>query len=182
MKILLCLLFTLCGCATTLEDCQRTNWRNLGEEDAMKGRESNSKFTLLHQCREQNFPINEAEYAAGHAGGVQKLCTYHYGFELGRTGRPISSLCQGKASEEFGKGHVLGKIQYEQREQRAREFIYKMKKDETAKNIPCTTELNCTIPDTCVDFICTKSGKSCTEHVQCEIRALCNRQNQCVYQ
>lgn len=92
-KILLlcCLLLSSCSNMKP-EECRNANWRDIGYNDAIKGRS-----ILLNNhtkaCAKVNLTPNKKAYTTGHKLGSKKFCTYKNGFIIGRRGKDKTEIC-----------------------------------------------------------------------------------------
>lgn len=85
------------GCSVMSKgDCEKANWRELGQQDAQRGYEGQARFTERAQaCSKAGVGSpNQSEYMAGHAIGQTTYCTATLGRSEALGGLPPSAVCQ----------------------------------------------------------------------------------------
>ena len=82
------------GCASvSKEDCQLTDWYEIGRSDGRQGRPRTAFQGRAKACLEHGINADRQAYYKGHDLGLQYYCTAEKGFELGQKGLPFNSVC-----------------------------------------------------------------------------------------
>ena len=98
---LLLLSFLYVGCATiSKEDCQRYNWEELGESDALSGRQKSYVGQYAGACSEFNISVNYEAYDNGHNRGLKSFCTRRNGLNRSLKCHSLSNMCRDQGHEE----------------------------------------------------------------------------------
>jgi hypothetical protein len=170
----LCLLITA-GCSSlSKEECQSTNWINLGKSDAMKGKTSPQHTSYQKDCSEHGFTIDEKKYLTGYDQGLELYCNYQNGYNLGKRGYGSHLYCE-KTSGEFKKGLKVGRAEFkliEKKKERKEALKEHLMAVNGGVNCPednlCKKTAVCDYNNRCVD-----TGKYCTFLTDCESTTNC---------
>ncbi len=113
-KIALILISSLLSaCATmNVKDCQGTNWRDKGFNDALKGR---GIWLTGHTkaCAKAGVVPNKNSYIAGHNAGSRVFCTFDNGVRFGRSGDIPRRICTApELQQPFYSGYEVGRELY----------------------------------------------------------------------
>ena len=114
--LLVCLAMT--GCATTqtlkAKDCPNANWETVGYQDGVLG--ASSQMILRHTatCQGHTTP-DRALWETGRQRGLKEYCTPTNAYNLGRTGRTLTGVCEHNL-EELHRANIMGLQQYEMSE------------------------------------------------------------------
>ena len=114
------------SCASTgNEVCQEVDWYEIGRKDGLKGLNGNGRSPVKVQCSDSDLSLSEAFYNNGFDAGVAQSCSPAYGFELGKTNRPINaSVCPPLMREPFqaayGRGQRYSELEAISRDNRMR--------------------------------------------------------------
>ena len=101
------------ACSSTNRiDCQNTNWRDRGYNDAIQGR-GNSLASYSNACANVGIAPNRNAYLAGHKLGSKQYCTFDNGVRFGSKGNVPNGVCTDPAlRQEFYRGYRIGREVY----------------------------------------------------------------------
>jgi hypothetical protein len=106
----------LAGCGgMTKSECEKADWRMLGQRDAEDGRASSARFTQrAESCIKAGVVnANQTEYLAGHALGQISYCTADRGRDEALAGQPPSDVCQvPSAATVYRAGYDAGLLRF----------------------------------------------------------------------
>lgn len=101
MKILLAAgasiaaLLLLSGCETvSREQCVAGDWSGLGRADGAQGHPGSRIEDIAKDCGRHGISPDVAAYMSGWNEGVRLYCTPMNGFDTGRQGKALSSVCR----------------------------------------------------------------------------------------
>lgn len=103
-------LMALASCATLNEEqCASVEWRELGRQDGIAGR--NSSYLELHQkaCSKHGIPVGGDEWRIGWETGIRQYCTAANGLGEGRAGRSYANSCPAELAADFEGAYQVGK-------------------------------------------------------------------------
>jgi hypothetical protein len=94
------------GCSTYLQpdQCQKTNWFQVGLDDGIAGKGLRDLTKETEDCKAYSIEINHDAYAKGWANGNREFCSYERGQSIGRKGEEFPYVCQGDFKSEVQKG------------------------------------------------------------------------------
>jgi hypothetical protein len=103
------IILLLTGCATvSKEDCQVTDWFEVGRMDGMQGTPRTAFQNRAKPCLEYGINADRKAYYQGHDEGLKYYCTEQKGYELGRKGQPYKSVCPLQLEKNFRAGYQNG--------------------------------------------------------------------------
>ncbi len=116
IQITLCLgiALALSGCATLDQaGCLNADWRTLGFEDGLKGRNESYISHYRQDCAKHGVIPNLDSYRAGHYEGSQQFCTTKNGFLQGMDNFTYQNSCPAANKEAFMLGYREGQRVYQ---------------------------------------------------------------------
>ncbi len=102
MKNLLCFIpfLALTGCVShlNLQQCQTTNWQQVGHDDGAAGRPMRDLQKDITDCQKFKFTLNTDPYKKGYVTGVRQFCSPSYadGANSGQQGQAESTMQQAR--------------------------------------------------------------------------------------
>jgi hypothetical protein len=102
--------FLLGGCAMHMskEQCQNTNWYQLGETNGSNGQNVNLGNDIS-DCRKYHISVDVKAYQRGWNAGIKNFCTYQKGYSFGSSGRGNPNVCPaGNLQRQFNEGFRKG--------------------------------------------------------------------------
>ncbi|MGB0865957.1 MAG: DUF2799 domain-containing protein, partial [Granulosicoccaceae bacterium] len=99
----------LVGCATlNKRECASANWRDIGKQDGIEGRQSS--YFAKHQkaCAKHNYPVDSNAYHAGRDQGLLTFCTAKNGYLTGLYGREYYGVCPDNMEPSYIKSYING--------------------------------------------------------------------------
>ena len=101
----------LCGCATlTPEECQYADWRAIGYEDGIEGKELSILGRHREACAKVGVTPDIDAYRAGRDEGIRIFCEPGNGYRLGREGYSYTGVCPAGMEREFLAAHAEGMV------------------------------------------------------------------------
>ena len=101
----------LCGCATlTPEECQYADWRGIGYEDGVEGKDMSILGRHREACAKVGVTPDLDAYRDGRAEGLRIFCEPGNGYRLGREGRSYNGVCPADLEREFLAAHAEGMV------------------------------------------------------------------------
>lgn len=89
-KITLLFLTTLllagCGATFTAKDCTTANWTEMGVNDFKSGKKNSEIKNYKSTCQLSETDTRLVQYEQGYQQGIEKYCTYDFGYKRGRQG------------------------------------------------------------------------------------------------
>jgi hypothetical protein len=103
-------LFILSGCATHLsaEQCQNTNWLQVGLNDGAAGKGMSDLNKEITDCAKFGINVNLSAYNKGWRDGNKQYCTFETGYALGNSGHEYPFVCQETTYPRVMKGWHKG--------------------------------------------------------------------------
>lgn len=109
-------LLTLFGCATLdRADCLNADWRTLGFEDGVKGKNQSQISQYRQDCAEHGVTPDLNAYRQGHTEGAVQFCTAQNGFRQGMQNNTYQNSCPADLEAAFMSGYRDGQLVYEAR-------------------------------------------------------------------
>lgn len=106
----------LSGCATLdRADCLNADWRTLGFEDGVKGRNQSQISQYRQDCAEHGVTPDLNAYRQGHIEGAVQFCTAQNGFRQGMQNNTYQNSCPADLEAAFMTGYRDGQLVYEAR-------------------------------------------------------------------
>lgn len=103
------ILLMVAGCASvSKEDCQLTDWYEIGRMDGRQGKPRTAFQGRAKACLEHGISADRQAYYEGHDQGMAYYCTEQKGFELGQKGLAYNSVCPLKLEPDFRAGYNRG--------------------------------------------------------------------------
>jgi hypothetical protein len=103
------LLFALGGCAGMgAEECRTADWRAIGYEDGVQGRNAASFGTHRKACAGHGVSADLDAYLRGRGEGLEHFCRPQNGYRLGLQGDPYGGVCPLALEAAFVAAHAEG--------------------------------------------------------------------------
>lgn len=108
-------LFTLvvlvtASCATlNKEECQTSNWQDVGFKDGSQGESTTHFAKHAKACSEHGITPNRELYDTGYREGLRAFCTPDRAYELGRNAGYYGVTCPSDLTAAFNKAYSQGK-------------------------------------------------------------------------
>lgn len=103
------ILLMVAGCASvSKEDCQLTDWYEIGRMDGRQGKPRTAFQGRAKACLEHGISADRQAYYEGHDQGLAYYCTEQKGFELGQKGLAYNSVCPLQLEPNFRAGYNRG--------------------------------------------------------------------------
>ena len=100
----------LSGCATlSEEECRTGDWRAIGFEDGVAGREAARLGDHRKACAKHGVPVDLASYNAGRAEGLEQYCQPHNGYRVGLNGSSYRGVCPAPLADAFVFAYDYGR-------------------------------------------------------------------------
>lgn len=111
--LLSALLMSACATTHTLstKDCMTANWQEIGYQDGIRGASSQTILRHTQTCQGQAVPNREL-WEMGRQKGLGEYCTPANAYNLGRTGRTLTGVCEHNL-DELHRANMMGLQQYE---------------------------------------------------------------------
>ncbi|CAM5179958.1 DUF2799 domain-containing protein [Alishewanella longhuensis] len=114
--VLVSVLLTLSGCATLDQaGCLNADWRTLGFEDGLKGRNESHIRHYRQDCAKHGVTPDLDSYRAGHYEGSVQFCTAKNGFLQGMENLTYQNSCPAEFTDAFMLGYRDGQSVYQAR-------------------------------------------------------------------
>lgn len=129
---LLGFIITLTACSSLDQaGCVNADWRMLGFEDGMKGRNESHIRHYRQDCAKYGVTPDLDAYRAGHYEGSAQFCTAKNGFLQGRDNQNYQNNCPEAFATEFLRGHRDGQLVFQARTQldKARSELRQLQQD-----------------------------------------------------
>ena len=105
------LLAALCGCATlSPEECQHADWRAIGYEDGVQGRDLGMLGKHRQACAKVGVTPDLGAYQAGRSEGVRVFCQPANAYQQGRQGYAYTGVCPADLERAFLASHGEGMV------------------------------------------------------------------------
>lgn len=110
-------LFTLSGCATTQnltpQQCQESNWQEVGYADGLQGRSGAYFGHYADSCAKVGGPLpNRIQWEQGRQQGLKSYCTELNAYKLGREGYDWQPVCPLEGIEKLEEAYTQGRYYY----------------------------------------------------------------------
>ena len=110
-------LLTLSGCATTQsltpEQCQNSNWQEVGYVDGLHGRSGAYFGNYTNQCASVvSATPNRVLWEQGRQQGLKNYCTELNAYKLGREGYDWQPVCPLEGIEKLEEAYAQGRYYY----------------------------------------------------------------------
>nr|WP_313975501.1 DUF2799 domain-containing protein [uncultured Psychrobacter sp.] len=110
-------LLTLSGCATTQsltpEQCQNSNWQEVGYVDGLHGRSGAYFGNYTNQCASiVGATPNRVLWEQGRQQGLKNYCTELNAYKLGREGYDWQPVCPLEGIEKLEEAYAQGRYYY----------------------------------------------------------------------
>ncbi|WP_367106414.1 DUF2799 domain-containing protein [uncultured Psychrobacter sp.] len=111
-------LLTLSGCATTKpnltpQQCQTSNWQQLGYVDGLNGRSGDYFGYYANQCASVSGATpNRVLWEQGRQQGLKGYCTELNAYKLGREGYDWQPVCPLEGIEKLEEAYAQGRYYY----------------------------------------------------------------------
>ncbi|EIW88513.1 hypothetical protein AGRI_09876 [Alishewanella agri BL06] len=115
----LCLISLLLAGCSSLDQagCLNADWRTLGFEDGIKGRNESQISNYRQDCAKHGVTPDLAAYRAGHYEGSAQFCTAKNGFAQGRNNHRYQNSCPPEFASAFMAGYRDGQTLYQAKTQ-----------------------------------------------------------------
>lgn len=118
--IALCLLLSsigtilLSGCTPqmNIEQCQNTDWYQLGVSDGTSGKPKRNLEQESTNCAALGLKTVESSYTQGWKNGIQAFCQPKHALRLGQTGQDVGSTCSSFRGTAFETAYSRGLRQF----------------------------------------------------------------------
>lgn len=111
----------LASCATlNEEECQSTNWLQLGQKDGMAGQPADYVDNHRRACGEHGLPVDQTQWSVGWQQGIRAFCTPDNGLIHGREGRYYANSCPPELKAGFDGAYRVAKALHDARQSRDR--------------------------------------------------------------
>ena len=115
-SVLVSVLLGLSGCATLDQaGCLNADWRTLGFEDGLKGRNESHIRHYRQDCAKHGVTPDLDSYRAGHYEGSVQFCTAKNGFLQGMDNVTYQNSCPAEFTDAFMRGYRDGQSVYQAR-------------------------------------------------------------------
>ena len=94
----------------TSERCQSEDWKTLGYQSALAGKNIRVFDKVKEVCGQQQAAQAQPIFVDGYSNGLIEYCTFDTGFAIGEKGLPPESICPLEMRKEFLAGHRQAKI------------------------------------------------------------------------
>ncbi|MDO4897165.1 MAG: DUF2799 domain-containing protein [Moraxella sp.] len=113
---IVCLIMSGCATTSTLKakDCTVANWQEIGYQDGIRGASSQMILRHTDTCQGQATPDRKL-WETGRQQGLTEYCTPTNAYNLGRTGRTLTGVCEHNL-DELHRANIMGLQQYEMNE------------------------------------------------------------------
>ena len=110
-------LFTFSGCATTQsltpQQCQSSNWQEVGYADGIRGRSGAYFGHYADSCTKVGGPMpNRIQWEQGRQQGLKNYCTELNAYKLGREGYDWQPVCPLEGIEKLEEAYSQGRYYY----------------------------------------------------------------------
>ena len=110
-------LFALSGCATTQsltpEQCQNSNWQEVGYADGIRGRSGAYFGNYTNQCASVvGATPNRVLWEQGRQQGLKNYCTELNAYKLGREGYDWQPVCPLEGIDKLEEAYAQGRYYY----------------------------------------------------------------------
>ena len=103
------LLLALGGCAgMDAAECRTADWRAIGYEDGVQGRDAASFGTYRKACAEHGVSANLDAWLGGRDEGLEHFCRPQNGYRLGALGNAYAGVCPLALEAGFVAAHAEG--------------------------------------------------------------------------
>ncbi|WP_299186571.1 DUF2799 domain-containing protein [uncultured Psychrobacter sp.] len=107
----------LSGCATTKkltpQQCQTSNWQEVGYADGIRGRSGAYFGHYTNQCASVNGAMpNRIQWEQGRKQGLKNYCTELNAYKLGREGYDWQPVCPLEGIEKLEEAYSQGRYYY----------------------------------------------------------------------
>ena len=103
-------LLLLQGCASLdKNECMVADWRLIGYQDGVAGKSPTAMGEYRKDCAKHAVVPDLDAYRAGRAEGLQQYCKADTGYQLGNSGRGLSTVCPPHLSTEFRAAYEQGR-------------------------------------------------------------------------
>lgn len=108
---------TVSGCATTPsltpQQCQSSNWQEVGYSDGIRGRSGNYFGNYANSCASVGGTMpNRMKWEEGRQQGLKNYCTELNAYKLGREGYDWQSVCPLAGIEALEEAYSQGRYYY----------------------------------------------------------------------
>ncbi|HSA82470.1 MAG TPA: DUF2799 domain-containing protein [Geminicoccaceae bacterium] len=90
------------------DECRTADWRAIGYEDGVQGRDAASFGTYRKACAEHGVSANLDAWLGGRGEGLEHFCRPQNGYRLGVQGNPYAGVCPLALEAGFVAAHAEG--------------------------------------------------------------------------
>ena len=106
--LLITTLLTSCT-AMTKRECLAGEWHSAGEEDAVRGRTKDDRYTAhAKACSKHGIVADKTLYDSGYEQGLQSYCSHDNGVQTGRETGDYRGICPVASEKDFLYGYLEG--------------------------------------------------------------------------
>jgi len=105
---------TLGGCMPhlTQDQCQLTDWRQMGYQDASRGQLPRDLSRDIQDCAQFKLPVNTKAYQRGWRAGTRQFCKSNTAFNIGVEGQTYNHICPDNLAGPFEASYRRGLRRY----------------------------------------------------------------------
>ncbi len=102
------------GCATGMSEqaCLTADWRTVGFEDGVAGRQSSTIGSYRTQCADAGVTPDLDQYLVGHTQGLETYCQPSNGYRVGERGGQYHGVCNPEVEAAFLAAYDEGRTLY----------------------------------------------------------------------
>lgn len=105
------------GCSSmNQQECMTADWQLIGYEDGSRGYASSRISNHRKACADHGVTPDLVAYKAGYDEGVRNYCMPETAYTLGRSGRPMPSICPADMANAFQMAYDEGRAVYAERQ------------------------------------------------------------------
>jgi hypothetical protein len=107
-----CLSMVGCVPHLSLQQCQSTNWYQMGLGDGSQGKLQRNLSRYISDCAKFNIPVKTHQYKKGWGTGVRRFCRAANGYRLGTKGETYHAICPQDLAASFKRSWRRGLVKY----------------------------------------------------------------------
>ncbi len=101
------------GGGMSRSECEFSDWRAVGYEDGVRGRDAAEFGRYRRSCAEQGIAADFSAYQAGRDAGLREYCQPSRGYQEGAGGGRYAGVCPGELESRFLEAYQEGRGLYE---------------------------------------------------------------------
>lgn len=98
----------LAGCGMSKEECAVTDWKQVGFNDGLAGKQPRNLTSAAKDCISYGIAVDQAAYRNGWDSGIHRYCTKEQGFTIGAQGSQLPTICPANLQSTFAAGWKSG--------------------------------------------------------------------------